>query len=40
MRNEAGLLEDALAARPVLLSVSFGNAGRGSARHTTPESAP
>jgi nitronate monooxygenase len=24
MRNEAGLLEDALAARPVLLSVSFG----------------
>src|SRR4029077_4120582 len=25
MRNEAGLLDDALAARPVLLSVSFGN---------------
>jgi nitronate monooxygenase len=25
MRNEAGLLEDALAARPVLLSVSFGS---------------
>src|ERR1700734_3643790 len=24
MRNEAGLLDDALAARPVLLSVSFG----------------
>ncbi|PBJ65625.1 2-nitropropane dioxygenase, partial [Mycobacterium avium subsp. hominissuis] len=24
MRNEAGLLEDALAARPALLSVSFG----------------
>src|ERR1700757_1368455 len=24
MRNEAGLLEDAMAARPVLLSVSFG----------------
>ena len=40
MRNEAGLPADALAARPVLLSVSFDTDWSWVARLTTPESPP